>query len=59
MFEALASGIGASADTIIESYGLRQVTDSSAIVRLIDEALAANISPAQVNALLREKLERG
>ena len=33
---------GASADAVIESKGLRQITDSSAIERVIDEVLAKN-----------------
>ncbi|CAL1241343.1 Asp-tRNA(Asn)/Glu-tRNA(Gln) amidotransferase subunit GatB [Candidatus Methylocalor cossyra] len=33
---------GASADAIIESQGLRQITDSDAIERIIDAILAAN-----------------
>jgi aspartyl-tRNA(Asn)/glutamyl-tRNA(Gln) amidotransferase subunit B len=33
---------GADADTIIESKGLKQITDSAAIERIIDEVMAAN-----------------
>jgi aspartyl-tRNA(Asn)/glutamyl-tRNA(Gln) amidotransferase subunit B len=33
---------GASADTVIEAKGLRQITDSSAIERAIDEVMAKN-----------------
>jgi len=47
VFEALANGEGESADAIIESKGLRQVTDSGAIAALIDEVLAANASQVQ------------
>ncbi|MFZ4499583.1 MAG: Asp-tRNA(Asn)/Glu-tRNA(Gln) amidotransferase GatCAB subunit B, partial [Burkholderiales bacterium] len=86
VFEALWNGEGASADSIIEAQGLKQVTDASAIEPIIDEVLAANpqsvaefkagkekafnalvgqvmkasrgkASPAQVNELLRRKLE--
>ncbi|MDR0635049.1 MAG: Asp-tRNA(Asn)/Glu-tRNA(Gln) amidotransferase subunit GatB, partial [Azoarcus sp.] len=42
VFEALWNGEGGSADDIIESQGLKQVTDSGAIEALIDEAIAAN-----------------
>ncbi|HLT05617.1 MAG TPA: Asp-tRNA(Asn)/Glu-tRNA(Gln) amidotransferase subunit GatB [Pseudomonas sp.] len=42
VFEALANGEGDSADAIIESKGLKQVTDSGAIEALLDEVLAAN-----------------
>lgn len=41
VFEAMANGEG-SADQIIESKGLKQVTDSGAIDSLLDEVLAAN-----------------
>ncbi len=86
VFEVLWSGEGQSADAIIETQGLKQVTDASAIEPIIDEVLAANpksveefragkekafnalvgqvmkaskgkASPAQVNELLRRKLE--
>ena len=42
VFEALWSGKGASADAIIEQRGLRQITDSGAIEKLVDDVLAAN-----------------
>ncbi len=42
VFEALWNAEGASADEIIDRQGLRQVTDSGAIERMIDEVLAAN-----------------
>ena len=45
VFEAMWRGEG-DADTIIESKGLRQITDTSAIEQVIDEIVAAN--PAQV-----------
>ncbi len=41
VFEAMINGEG-SADTIIESKGLKQVTDSGAIEKLIDTIIAAN-----------------
>jgi len=37
---------GASADAVIESQGLRQITDSAAISRAIEEVMANN--PAQL-----------
>ena len=46
VFEALWNGEGASADEIIETQGLKQITDSGAIESLVDEVLAAN--PANV-----------
>ena len=45
VFEAMIGGEG-SADDIIASKGLRQVTDTGAIEKIIDAVLAAN--PAQV-----------
>ena len=45
VFEAMWQGEG-SADSIIESRGLKQITDSSAIEGLINEVIAAN--PNQV-----------
>ncbi|MNP03262.1 Aspartyl/glutamyl-tRNA(Asn/Gln) amidotransferase subunit B [compost metagenome] len=41
VFEAMAAGEG-TADQIIESRGLKQVTDSGAIEKVLDEVLAAN-----------------
>jgi aspartyl-tRNA(Asn)/glutamyl-tRNA(Gln) amidotransferase subunit B len=45
VFEVMWSE-GAGADTVIESKGLRQITDSAAIVRAIEEVMAKN--PAQL-----------
>ena len=42
MFEALWNGEGQSADEVIDSQGLKQVTDTGAIEAMIDEVLAAN-----------------
>jgi aspartyl-tRNA(Asn)/glutamyl-tRNA(Gln) amidotransferase subunit B len=41
VFEAMWTG-GQSADAVIESKGLRQITDSAAIERAIDEVMAKN-----------------
>jgi aspartyl-tRNA(Asn)/glutamyl-tRNA(Gln) amidotransferase subunit B len=41
VFEAMWSG-GSDADSVIESKGLRQITDSSAIERAIEEVMARN-----------------
>lgn len=85
VFDAMWSGEG-SADDIIEKRGLKQITDSGAIEKIVDEVLAANAgqveaykngqeklfgffvgqvmklsqgqaNPAQVNALLKDKLQ--
>ncbi len=45
VFEAMWSGEG-NADTVIEKRGLKQITDSAAIAKVIDEILNAN--PRQV-----------
>lgn len=45
VFEAMIAGEG-DADTIIEKQGLRQVTDTGAIEKLVDAVIAAN--PKQV-----------
>ncbi len=42
VFDALWNGEGADADTIIESRGLKQVSDASAIAPIIDAVLTAN-----------------
>jgi len=42
VFEALWNGDGASADEVIEKQGLKQITDTDAIEKLVDEVLAAN-----------------
>ena len=42
VFEALWLGEGASADEVIEKQGLKQITDSGAIEKLVDEVLEAN-----------------
>ncbi|MDG6777507.1 Asp-tRNA(Asn)/Glu-tRNA(Gln) amidotransferase subunit GatB [Thiomicrorhabdus sp. zzn3] len=47
VFDAMWKGEG-TADEIIESKGLKQITDSSAIEALVDEVLANN--PSQVEA---------
>jgi len=41
VFEAMWNGEG-DADTVIEKHGLKQVTDSGAIEKIIDEVLANN-----------------
>ena len=42
VFEALWNGEGQSADEVIEKQGLKQITDTGAIEKLIDEVLTAN-----------------
>ena len=42
VFDALWSGEGKDADAIIEAKGLKQITDTGAIEKIIDEVLAAN-----------------
>jgi aspartyl-tRNA(Asn)/glutamyl-tRNA(Gln) amidotransferase subunit B len=45
VFEAMWNGEG-DADTIIENKGLKQVTDTAAIEKMVDDVIAAN--PGQV-----------
>ncbi len=42
VFESLWQGEGKDADAIIEAKGLKQITDTGAIEKIIDEVLAAN-----------------
>ncbi|MDD5295501.1 MAG: Asp-tRNA(Asn)/Glu-tRNA(Gln) amidotransferase subunit GatB [Rhodocyclaceae bacterium] len=42
VFEALWNGEGQSADAVIEAQGLKQITDTGAIEKIIDEVLCAN-----------------
>ena len=46
VFEQLANG-AANVDTIIEQQGLRQVTDSAEIEKLVDQVIAENAPQAQ------------
>jgi aspartyl-tRNA(Asn)/glutamyl-tRNA(Gln) amidotransferase subunit B len=42
VFDALWGGEGQDADAIIEARGLKQISDSGALEKIIDEVLAAN-----------------
>ncbi|MDF1486093.1 Asp-tRNA(Asn)/Glu-tRNA(Gln) amidotransferase subunit GatB [Ramlibacter sp. H39-3-26] len=42
VFDALWSGEGQTVDTVIEAKGLRQMNDSGALEKIIDEVIAAN-----------------
>ncbi|MBT8079493.1 MAG: Asp-tRNA(Asn)/Glu-tRNA(Gln) amidotransferase subunit GatB [Gammaproteobacteria bacterium] len=55
VFEAMWDGEG-SADDIIESRGLRQITDSSAIDSVVDAVIAANPGQAAEYRAGKEKL---
>ena len=86
VFDGLWTGEGRDVDVLIEAKGLRQMSDSGELERIVDEVLAANAksveeyrsgkdkafnalvgqamkatkgkaNPAQVNALLKKKLE--
>lgn len=46
VFEAVWNGEG-DVDTVIEQKGLKQITDNSAIEKIIDEILAANVSQVE------------
>ncbi|MCH8078884.1 MAG: Asp-tRNA(Asn)/Glu-tRNA(Gln) amidotransferase subunit GatB [Proteobacteria bacterium] len=55
VFEAMCNGEG-SADEIIENQGLKQVTDTGAIEKLVDEVIAAN--PDQVKQYQQAPTEK-
>ena len=51
VFEALWAGEGSDADAVIEAKGLRQISDTGALDRIIEEVVAANPdNVAQVRA---------
>jgi len=54
VFEAMWAGEG-SADQIIERRGLRQISDSGAIEKLVDEVLAANVKQVEDYRAGKEK----
>jgi aspartyl-tRNA(Asn)/glutamyl-tRNA(Gln) amidotransferase subunit B len=55
VFEAMWAGEG-TADEIIEQRGLRQITDSSAILPIVDKVIAANPGQAAEYRAGKEKL---
>ncbi len=55
VFEAMCNGEG-SADEIIENQGLKQVTDTGAIEKLVDDVIAAN--PDQVKQYQQAPAEK-
>ncbi|HHL18837.1 MAG TPA: Asp-tRNA(Asn)/Glu-tRNA(Gln) amidotransferase subunit GatB [Thiothrix sp.] len=55
VFEAMAKGEG-DADTVIESKGLKQITDSGAIEAIIDEIIANNAGQVEQYRAGKEKL---
>jgi len=55
VFEAMWAGEG-SADQIIDAKGLKQITDSSAIEKIVDEVLAANAKQVEAYKGGQEKM---
>lgn len=55
VFEALWSGEGADADAVIEAKGLRQMNDSGALEKIVDEVLAANAKSVEEFRAGKEK----
>ena len=49
VFDALWTGEGSDVDAVIEAKGLRQMNDSGALERIVDEVIAAN--PANVEQI--------
>ncbi len=56
VFQALWDGQGESADEVIETKGLKQVTDTGAIEAMIDEVIA--LSPKQVTQYVEAEPEK-
>ena len=42
MFDALWEGEGGDVDAVIEARGLKQMSDTGALERIVDEVIAAN-----------------
>ncbi|WP_085315217.1 Asp-tRNA(Asn)/Glu-tRNA(Gln) amidotransferase subunit GatB [Derxia lacustris] len=55
VFAAIWQGEGSDADAIIEARGLKQISDSGAIEKLIDEVLAANAKSVEEFRAGKEK----
>ena len=55
VFEVMWTDISASADSIIEQQGLKQITDSGAIEAIIDEVLANNAKSVEEYRAGKEK----
>ncbi|WP_029935490.1 Asp-tRNA(Asn)/Glu-tRNA(Gln) amidotransferase subunit GatB [Thiomicrospira pelophila] len=55
VFDAMWQGEG-SADEIIEKHGLKQITDTSAIEKIVDDVLAANAGQVEAYKNGQEKL---
>ena len=55
VFEAMWAGEG-SADQIIEAKGLKQITDTGAIEKIVDEVLAANAKQVEAYKAGQEKM---
>jgi aspartyl-tRNA(Asn)/glutamyl-tRNA(Gln) amidotransferase subunit B len=55
VFAALWRGEGESADAIIEKRGLRQISDTAAIEKIVDEVLAANTKSVEEFRAGKEK----
>ena len=55
VFEVMWTDISASADSIIEQQGLKQITDSGAIEAIIDEVLANNAKSVEEYKAGKEK----
>ena len=55
VFASLWSGEAASADAVIEARGLKQISDTSAIEKIVDEVLAANAKSVEEFRAGKEK----
>lgn len=55
VFEALWSGAGSDVDAVIEAQGLKQVSDSGELERIVDAVLAANAKSVEEYRAGKEK----
>jgi aspartyl-tRNA(Asn)/glutamyl-tRNA(Gln) amidotransferase subunit B len=55
VFEALWTGAGTDVDAVIEAQGLRQMSDSGELERIVDEVLAANAKSVEEFRAGKEK----
>jgi aspartyl-tRNA(Asn)/glutamyl-tRNA(Gln) amidotransferase subunit B len=55
VFEALWSGEGSDVDTVIEAKGLKQMSDTGELERILDEVLAANAKSVEEFRAGKEK----
>ena len=55
VFDALWTGVGTEVDAVIESAGLKQMSDTGELERIVDEVLAANVKSVEEFRAGKEK----